>query len=272
VSQAGVLGIASGGGAVTETLTGNSGGPVSPDAGFNINVVGNNSTGINIVGNPGLNTLTVVGIQATTAQRGTVTLATDAEAIAGVDTINVLTSSNLAAKLGTQTPHSLAVFEGVGSPLTALGVATNGELPIGSTGADPVLATLTAGAGISIANGAGSITISATGMMFAWTVVTVNTVGLVDNGYIANSAGNIQISLPAGGALGDEFDVLRNIGGGSWTITQAAGQQIFVANGQTTLGAGGSVSSTDPGDAISLICVAANTWLALSAIGNLTVI
>jgi hypothetical protein len=263
VSQGGVLGIASGGGAVTETLTGNSGGPVPPDAGFNINVVGNNTTGINIVGNPGLNTLTVVGIQATTAQRGTVTLATDAQAIAGVDTINVLTSSNLAAKLGTQTAHSLAVFEGVGSPLTALGVATDGQLPIGSTGADPVLATLTAGAGITITNGPGSITISSTAMMFNWNIVAVNTVGLIDNGYIANSAGNIQISLPAGGVLGDEFDVLRNIGGGSWTITQAAGQQIFVANG---------ISSTDPGDAISLICVAANTWLALSAIGNLTVI
>lgn len=41
---------------------------------------------------------------------------------------------------------------------------TNGQLLIGSTGANPVLATLTAGAGIGIAGGAGTITISNTGV------------------------------------------------------------------------------------------------------------
>lgn len=45
-----------GGGVLTETLTGNSGGAVSPLAN-NINVVGDTST-INIVGNPGTHTLT----------------------------------------------------------------------------------------------------------------------------------------------------------------------------------------------------------------------
>jgi hypothetical protein len=57
------------------------------------------------------------------------------------------------------TQHSLQVG-GAANALTQLGVATNGQLPIGSTGADPVLATLTAGSGVSITNAAGSITIS----------------------------------------------------------------------------------------------------------------
>ena len=47
--------------------------------------------------------------------------------------------------------------------ITSLGVATNGQLVIGSTGADPVIASLTAGSGISITPGAGSLTIAATG-------------------------------------------------------------------------------------------------------------
>lgn len=64
--------------------------------------------------------------------------------------------------LVSPTAHSLLIAEGA-SAFTALGSATNGQLPIGSTGADPVLATLTQGSGISITNAAGSITIASTG-------------------------------------------------------------------------------------------------------------
>lgn len=57
------------------------------------------------------------------------------------------------------TAHSLIV--GSGTAITELGVATNGQLPIGSTGADPVLATLTGTANqITVTSGAGSITLS----------------------------------------------------------------------------------------------------------------
>jgi hypothetical protein len=47
-----------GGGGMLNTLTGNSGGAVSPDAFHNIDVVGDGTT-IDVVGNPGLNTLTI---------------------------------------------------------------------------------------------------------------------------------------------------------------------------------------------------------------------
>jgi hypothetical protein len=47
--------------------------------------------------------------------------------------------------------------------VSSLTAGTNGQLPIGSTGSDPVMATLTAGTNITITNGAGSITIDATG-------------------------------------------------------------------------------------------------------------
>ena len=61
----------------------------------------------------------------------------------------------------TLTSNSLILGNGT-SPLTALGAATNGQIPIGSTGSSPVLATLTAGSGISITNAAGAITIAST--------------------------------------------------------------------------------------------------------------
>ena len=64
--------------------------------------------------------------------------------------------------LATLTAHSLQVGNGT-STVTQLGVASNGQLAIGSAAADPVLATLTAGTGVGITNGAGSITINASG-------------------------------------------------------------------------------------------------------------
>ena len=46
------------------------------------------------------------------------------------------------------------------SAITALGVATNGQIPIGDGATDPVLATLTEGLAIDVTNGAGSITLA----------------------------------------------------------------------------------------------------------------
>jgi hypothetical protein len=173
MSQAGVLTAATSGAPIVETLTGNSGGAVGPNAAFNIDILGNNTSGINVVGTPASNTLTIVGIQATTTQRGTSELATNAEAIAGVDTSNAVTSAALAAKLGSQTLHGLPIGAGTAAALTWTAAPTDGQILIGSTGNDPVLATLTAGGGITIANGAGTITITSAGAdILAYTQVT----------------------------------------------------------------------------------------------------
>jgi len=60
--------------------------------------------------------------------------------------------------LNAITDHSLMLGSGTGA-VTPLGVAANGQLPIGSVGADPVLATLTGTAPIEVTNGAGSVTL-----------------------------------------------------------------------------------------------------------------
>ncbi len=57
------------------------------------------------------------------------------------------------------TNHALLLGKGT-NVVGSLGALTNGQLAIGSTGADPVPATLTAGTGISITNASGSITVT----------------------------------------------------------------------------------------------------------------
>lgn len=62
--------------------------------------------------------------------------------------------------VATLTDHSVLLGSGTDA-ITSLGVATDGQLVIGSTGIDPVLATLTGTADqVSVTNGAGSITLS----------------------------------------------------------------------------------------------------------------
>ena len=151
---------------------------------------------------------------------------------------------------------------------------TNGQLPIGSTGSAPSAATLTAGTGIGITNGAGSITINAAGGGLTWSVVTGTTQSAaVNNGYIANNAGQVTVTLPATSAVGDMVAVTGINNATGWKIAQNAGNQIFFGTSSTTSGAGGSLTSTATRDAVTLVCTSTNAnWQVLSSIGNITVV
>lgn len=71
--------------------------------------------------------------------------------------------------------------------ITATAQPTDGQLLIGSTGNDPVLATLTAGSGISITNAAGAVTITNTGGGFT-----------ASQAYTAGASTNISLTVPTG--------------------------------------------------------------------------
>ena len=185
--------------------------------------------------------------------------------IVGYDGAGTFTGSTL-------TQHSLLLGSSTNHTISNLGVATNGQLPIGSTGADPTLATLTAGTGVSISNGAGSITINAVGSGMTWTVVSGATQAIaVNNGYFANRSSAITFSLPTTSAVGDTIAVSNiNVAGGS-VISYTTNQQIFLGNTSTTI-TSGSLTSTAVGDTIILVCKTANlTWQAVSIVGNWTV-
>lgn len=152
-------------------------------------------------------------------------------------------------------------------------LTANGQLMIGSVGQNPVAATLTAGAGISITNSAGGITISGSGSS-GWVDQTTGSVTMaVNTGYTADAGASlITFTLPATSAIGD-FIEINGKGSGLFTIAQATGQQIHFGNIASTSGAGGSVSSTLQFDCIRLRCITANTiWVVVSSVGNFTIV
>lgn len=172
----------------------------------------------------------------------------------------------------TVTQHSLIVGA-ASNGLTSLAL-TNGQLPIGNTGSDPTAATLTAGSGMSITNAAGSITLNALGGGLSWSVVTGTTQSAaVNNGYIANNAGLVTVTLPAVSAVGDVVAVTGINNATGWKVAQNAGNQIFFGGASTSGGTGGSLASTATRDAVWLLCVSANAnWQVLFSVGNLTVV
>lgn len=182
------------------------------------------------------------------------------------------TSTISVAVTGT-TQYAVQVGNATGS-LTSLGVATNGQIPIGSTGANPVLATLASADGsVVITNAAGSIDLSATGGGISWVNVTGATQAMaVDTGYLANrAAGIVTFTLPATAALGSILAVAGSQNG--WAIAQNAGQTIHFLGNDTTTGAGGSLASTTRYDCIELVCIVANTdFVVRSVVGNITIV
>ena len=101
--------------------------------------------------------------------------------------------------LTTLTSNSLFVGNGT-SALTALGVATNGQIPIGRTGLSPVLATLTAGTNVTVTNASGAITIAA-----SLTTLTANLNGAGYNiyglGWLSGDAQNEGIAINSAGRV-----------------------------------------------------------------------
>ena len=102
---------------------------------------------------------------------------------------------------GAQSLTDGGVLLGSGTgAITALGQATNGQLVVGSTGADPVLATLTGGANITVTNSAGVISIAASGLG-SGTVQSVAATG-TENGITLSSDGDsVNPTITLGGAL-----------------------------------------------------------------------
>ncbi len=143
-----------------EFLTGDDAVPVGPDSGFNIDLLGTAAQGISTIS--GVNSLTWTIADAAEAQKGVSELATDAESVAGTDTVRTIVPSSLKAKLGAQTQFGLPVGTGDTAAIAWTAAPIDGQMLIGSTGVTAVLNTLTEGDGITITNGPGTVTIEVT--------------------------------------------------------------------------------------------------------------
>lgn len=190
------------------------------------------------------------------------------------NTSNPITVAQGGTGLATLTAHSVQVGAGT-SNVTQVSVGTNGQCLLGSTGADPVFATLTSSGGtITYTTGAGTLNLDTTyGPGDNWTVVTgTSQSAAVNNGYIANNAGLVTVTLPTTAAVGTIQEVTGINNATGWKIAQNASQQIFFGSASTTSGTGGSLASTATRDSVKLVCVVANlTWNVISSIGNITV-
>lgn len=123
------------------SLTGDSGGAITPVSG-NINILGDSTDGVSVVGTAG--TLTINIAAASTTQRGTLETATTAEAIAGSSSIVAVAPDGLQAKIGTQTAHGVALGNtGATSALSWSSAGTAGQAFIsGGASADGAYGTL----------------------------------------------------------------------------------------------------------------------------------
>lgn len=174
--------------------------------------------------------------------------------------------------VASPTAHGILVAEGA-SAATPI-VLGAGQVLIGTTASDPSAATLTAGTGVSISSVSGAITINAIGGGLTWSTVTAGTASpAVNTGIIANHAATAcVITLPATAAIGSIIAVQSLAASGGFTLTANTGQTIQFGNVSTS--SGGSLSSTDAGDAVWVVNLVANTtWGVISALSaGLTIV
>lgn len=123
--------------------------------------------------------------------------------------------------------------------------------------------TLTAGSGITISQSGDDIEISSSSSGMTWNVITGTSANTAaNNGYIPNNVALVTLTLPVTASVGTTLGIVGQ-GAGGWSIAQAAGQSIIVGGSTTTVGVGGSLSSTNRRDSINFICTVANTtWTA----------
>lgn len=318
------------GASVGETITGDSGGALSPTAG-NWNLLGSGSittvgagstlttqlTGLTnhaVLVGAGTTTITKVGPVAST---GAVLMSNGLSSDPGFSTatypatttINQIlysSSANVVAGLTAANSASL-VSTSAGVPVWS-STMTNGQLIIGSTGATPVAASLSAGTGITITPGAGTITIAANGAVIGQTItgdsggalsptagnwnilggpgcttsgsgstLTINcptftdttaTTLTTDNGYFATAAGTY--TLPASPAQGELIMIAADTTG-AVAVTANTGQVIRIGNQVSSTA--GSLTSTARGDSLILrFRSSGSIWMVFGSIGNWTVV
>lgn len=158
--------------------------------------------------------------------------------------------------------------------LLATLTGSSGGAAVSGDGSDNI--DLIAGTNMTITGnpGANTITFDAVGGGggITWNEVTGTSASMVvNNGYIANNAGLVTLTIPTTAAVGDSVRVTGK-GAGGWRIAQNASEIIHFGIVSTTTGVGGRLDSTQQRDGVELVCVVADTeWNVISSIGNIDV-
>lgn len=222
-----------------ESLTGNSGGPVFPDGADNINVIGDGTT-VNVVGNPGTNTLTISAVGTGLVSSLTGNSGGAVFPLAGnINTVGDGTTITIVGNPGTHTLTASTVGTGVmssltgdsGGPVFPLAGNTNifGTASVITVTGNPGTHTLTINAGSAIATSyitspatgtavpaAGVLTFAGTGgttVSAAGSTVTINSSGSDVTGLLADDGNTVT---PTAG-------VIKVAGGSNITTTGTVG-------------------------------------------------
>lgn len=175
--------------------------------------------------------------------------------------------------------NTFLIGAGAGVTATELGPLTNGQLIIGSTGVDPVLASLTApAAGITITGGAGSVTFALADDLAALEglsgtgVVTRTAANTYAERTITGTAGEIDVADGDGVSgnptisVGDA--VALTVGTDSGTVTPASNTfSVVGTNGISTSGSGSTLTIGS-----KVVQIVSNLNIAGSATSSLTLV
>lgn len=157
--------------------------------------------------------------------------------------------------VSSPTIHGIVLAQGA-SAMTSL-VLGAGQIPIGTTAGDPAAAAINSGTGIIVANGSGSITVSATGGGMAWSTIAGTTQSAaVDHGYVSGNASQTTVTLPATAAIGSTVGV-EGLGAAGWILAANTGQTIKIGTGTTS--SAGSLTSAASSDNVYVVCIVADT-------------
>lgn len=213
-------------------------------------------------------------------ETGVVLLETDANTVLTTSNSTAVTPTGLGATLGSRTLDGVAYGRGVGVSLGYTPAGTNGQIPIGATGSAPAMASITSSS-LTITPGANTLNIEGAPGGWVYQQIATNQT-FVNNVFYGNVNGGsaTSIALPAAPVVGNMYRLLvcqPSAGGIVTTITQAAFQVILYGNLNTTIGVGGSLTSTQAGDCIELLCRtsvpgASFQFQVVSSLGNWTIV
>lgn len=164
------------------------------------------------------------------------------------------------------------VYSDASKKAVSTAAAANGELLIGSTGAVPAKATISQGAGITVTNGAGTITIAANGggsltvtsKTADYTVLSGDSGTFFDN---TGAGGSVNFTLPTA-AAGLHYYIYTDA---VQTVTVTAGTSTTIRIGSSISASAGNITNNTAGTGIHLVAISATQWVAQDATGTWTI-